>query len=435
MTSVVFFFVLGLTALGALGMLNVTTASLIGLGFMLQMRQDIWQVGGVLFDSFDLALGFIAVAIVVRGLPRGSSLKKSIPRLGVWLCLAAFLSAAYAVSPSGQQNMTDPIRIVYQLYRYAIRFAVLYPIACLLLNTPRKFDQVLTGIVVAADICALMSLRQGYGGDMATGPFSTKNVLGSVLAVPAVLVFADILRGRHSPFVLLSAALLARSALFAASRGAFAGILVGTATAWWFMYHGRVRTRLVALTLAGTLAVTLGIVVKPDLMQRPTIAQFFTTFDPGQDTLSWRIHERWPHFARRAMQRPWLGWGTDLDETLGPRANTSHNGYLALANNFGLPVLGFYLLFSIVALRDAWRVSWRGRDPDDRIRAAKIGGGLACILTHNLVDSVIMLPFAGGELWIFAAVAASLAARVSHARAERAPAASPRPAFALGAGS
>jgi hypothetical protein len=433
MVSAVFFFLLTVAAMGAIGLLSVPLPWLMGFAFMLQVKQDIWRLGGVLCDSFDLALGCLALAMAIRGLRRDWT--KAIPHFGAWLALAAFLAASYTVSPSGQQNMTDPLRVGYQLYRYAVRFAILYPLACLVVDTPRKFDQVLVAIILGADLCAATSIRQGYGGEMATGPFGTKNVLGGVLAVPTVIVFVDILRGRQSVFTLASAALLVRSVLFAASRGAFAGIIMGTGVAWWFMFHGRVRTRLVALTMSGVMACTLLITVKPDLLQRPTIAQFFTTFDPGQDTLSWRIHERWPHFISRAIEKPWLGWGTDLDETLGDRANTSHNGYLALANNFGIPVLLLYLFFATLALRDAWKVSWRGLDAEDRVRAAKIGGGLACILTHNVVDSVIMLPFVGGELWIFAAVAASLVAHGVRARAKRAPARAPRPALVLGAGS
>jgi hypothetical protein len=434
MMAAVFYVALALAAMGALGMITVPIGWLVGLGFVLQVRQGFWQVGGVMFDSFDLGLGCLVLALALRGVRRGS-LTRLVPRLAPWLWLAVLISASYATSPSGQSYMTDPVRDVYQLYRYAIRFVVLYPIACLAFDSPRKFDQVLTGIVLAADVCAVMAIGQGYHGEVVRGPFVTKNVLGGVLAVPIVIVLVDIMRGRQSLFTIASAALLLRGALFAASRGAFAGIIVGTATAWWFLHRGRVRTRVLGLAAGGVLALGLLIAVKPDLLHRPTIAKFFTTFDPGQENLSWRIHERWPYFTRRALQHPWLGWGSDVDLTLGPKANTPHNGYLGLANYFGFPVLALYLVFSVTALRDAWTVARRGRDPADRVRAATIGGGIACILTHNLVDSVVLLTFVGGELWVFAAVAATVAARGRTVRAERTAPAPARPALAVGAGS
>jgi hypothetical protein len=429
--TLVFLAALALTVMGALGLLSMSAASVLGLGLTLQIKQDTWRGAGILFDSFDLTLALVVVALAVRGMPR--NWVKRIPRLGLWLVLAAFLAASYSVSPSGEQNMTDPIRSVYQIYRYGIRFVILYPLACIVLDTPRAFDQLVTGLLVAVDVFSLMAIRQGYTGAMAIGPFATKNVLGGVLAVPVVLVFVDVVRGRPSLFTLVSGVLLARAILFAASRGAFAGILAGSGIAWWFMYRGRIRTRVVALVLAAVAAFILLITVKPDLLQRPTIAQFFTTFDPGQQTLSWRIHERWPHFIHRALQKPWLGWGTDRDESLGPRTNTAHNGYLALANTFGFPVMGFYVLFALIGLRDAWKGSRGAQDPADRVRAAKIGGGIVCLLMHNVVDSVVMLNIAGGELWIFAAVAAGLVARTVRARARRRPAPSGQPVLALGA--
>ena len=415
--------------------LAVPTHLLIGLGFVLQNRQDTWSAGGVLFDSLDATLAFLALALVVRGLPPGASVRRPIPRIIPWTILMAFLSAAYATSPDGSPYMTDPVRIAYQLYRYGIRFGILYPLACLLLDTPKKFDHVLTAIVLAADVAALMSLGQGYSGQFATGPFATKNVLGSVLAVPIVVVFSDILCRRRSMFRLLSAPLIIRSALFASSRGAFAGMLVGTVVSWLIMYRGRVRTRLGMIVATAVVALAVGLLAKPDLLERPTIARLWTTVDLEQSTLVWRTTERWPHFLHRTWQHPWFGWGTNVDETLGKTANTPHNGYLSLAVTFGFPALALYLLFAGIGLRDAWTASSPERDVDERVAAAIVGGGIACILTHNMVDSVIMLPFAGGELWVFAAVAARFAGRAWSPAARRAPIASPEPAFALGAGS
>lgn len=434
-----------LPAIIAIGVLSVAVFVLgaplhwlLGLFFLSQLWQGTRSVGGMLLDSVDVALALIVVSMAVRGLPRDASMRKAVPHLVVWVGLAALLAAAYAVSPDGRPHMTDPLRIAYQLYRYGIRFAILYPIAFLLLNTGRRFDHLVVMIVLVADVFAVMSLGEGYSGDFATGPFETKNGLGAALAVPVVLVFTDLLSGRRSVLAvvaLVSAPLLLRSALFASSRGAFAGMAVGTLVAWGFMLRGRMHTRVGAFVVAAVVALPMTMVVKPDLFGRPTIVRLIDTVDLQGQTFLWRNQKIWPHFTRRALEHPWLGWGTNVDPSLAKATNTPHNGYLSLAVQFGIPVLTLYLFFCCVALRDAWRVVSRCRDPDDRIRAAKIAGGIACILTHNIVDTVITIPFVGGELWVFVAAAAMLAARAREPKAARTPSAAPRTAMAIGAGS
>jgi hypothetical protein len=407
---------------------------LIGLNFLLLVQQDTWSLGGVLFDASDVGFAILGVAIFVRGLPPGSSLKMTRPRLLAWFALAALLGASYSVSPDGAPHMTGFGRIAYQLYRYGVKPVLLYPIACALVNAPWKLDQMFTCMIVAADVFAVMTLPQGYSGRYGTGPFQTKNELAAALIIPVVLVFIDLLSRRRMTLSLLSVPLLVRGVLFASSRGAFAGIAVGMAAAVLLLERGRVRVRLGTLAAAIVVTSTLALLVKPDLFERPTIVRVMTTVDPGQDTLVWRFTERWPYFTHRAWQKPWLGWGTDVDEDLGKSANTPHNGFLALAVSYGFPVLGLYLLFPFLAFRDAWRASARGPDREDRIRAAKIGAAVACILTHNIVDTVVVARFVGSALWIFVAGAAMLAARARRPPARHAAGVLRRPEFAFGTG-
>jgi hypothetical protein len=420
----------------ALVVLGAPSHWLLGLYFLSQLWQGTWSAGGVLLDSADVALALIVLSMAVRGVPRDASPRKTVPHLVVWLGLVALLAAAYAVSPDGRPHMTDPPRIAYQLYRYGVRFAILYPIAWLLLNTGRRFDQLVVMIVLVADVFAIMSFGEGYAGHWATGPFETKNGLGAALAVPVVLVFTDLLSGRRSVLTvvgLVSAPLLLRSALFASSRGAFAGMVVGTLIAGACMLRGRVHARVGAFVVAAVVALPITMIIKPDLFERPTIVRLLDTVDLQGQTFVWRNQKIWPHFARRALEHPWLGWGTNVDPSLLGTTNTPHSGYLSLAVQFGMPVLALYLFFCGVTLRDASRVVSRSRDPADRIRAAKIAGGIACILTHNIVDTVITIPFVGGELWVLVAVAARLAARAREPNAARAPSAAPPAAMAVGA--
>jgi len=421
-------------ALAAGAVLFAPTHYLIGLAFIAQFHQRSIDIAGVRLDSIDVTLFLVAISIAIRGLPRGAT-RIRMPYLFPWLCLVALLIAAYSVSPNGERDMTDPFRIAYQFYRYGLRWVIFYPVGWYLVNRGTKCDDVLAAIIIAADLFALMCFKQGYTGDKVTGPFGTKNELASVLAVPTTLVLSDLLsRRKPSWLILISAPILVRGILFASSRGAFAGIMAGTAAAWWFMHQGRVKTRAGQLALAGVAVLVLALLVKPDLLYRPNIARLFTTVDVKQDNFVWRIQQRWPHFIHRTLERPWLGWGDNVDLTLGKDTNTPHDGYLSLAVMFGIPVLVFYLYFAAVMVLGAWSASSRCRDPVDRIRAARIGGGLVCLLTHNIVDTVITLPFVVAELWLFAAIVVRLAGPGWDAVARRVPAASRRPAMALGTG-
>lgn len=403
-------------ALGGLALASVTlpvlpTHWLVGLVFAVQASQDTWEFGGVFVDSTDMAFLLLGLSLAVRGMPPGTSLRASVPRLGVWCALALLLAAAYAASPDGQVHMTDPARIAYQLYRYALRMVVLYPAACLLVADGRRFDDVMRCMVWSATAFAVMSFAQGYRGEWGTGPFATKNVLGAALAPAAVVVLADLLGGRLSALSVGCGLVLLRGLLFASSRGAFVGVVLGSAVTWMLLARARVQTRAGTLLAAGAALLGLALILQPGVMEWPTIARFFTATDVGQETFVWRLEQRWPHFVRRALERPWLGWGKAVDESLGRRANTPHNGYLALAVTHGIPVLALYLLFACITLRDAHRLAVAAPDPDDRVRAAAVGGALACMLVHTAVDAVIALPFVSAAFWVFAAWTAGSARR------------------------
>jgi len=401
---------IGFAALGAAAVVLASpTHWVLAFYFASQLWQDTYMVAGIALDGVDVSFAALAAVLAVRGRPGDGGPRRRMPRRWLWAGLAAFLVASYAVSPAGGVHMTDPLRAVYQSYRYAIRGILLFPLCYLLVTTGRRFDDVLRAIVLTACACSVMSWAQGYAGQWGTGPFTTKNGLAAALAVPVVFATVDVLcRRRPWPSVLVLLILL-RGALFASSRGAFAGILGGVAVAWWLLLRARVRTRMGALGTACVLAVGLAVVAFPELLDRPTVTRFFTTFDTGQNTFVWRTEDRWPHFFRRALEQPWLGWGEAVDRSLGDRVNTPHNGYLSLAVTHGIPVLALYMLFIGLTMRDGARAAARAPHREDRIRGAKICGALACILIHNVVDAVVVLPFVAGELWLCAAFAPRLA--------------------------
>jgi hypothetical protein len=413
---------LGAVGLGAVAwalVASLPTQWLFGAYFVAQVSLQAWTVSDVSLDSVDLALAVLAVAVLVQGLPR--SPRGAVPHLALWLVLAALLTMSYAASPSGEE-MTDPVRAAYQIYRYALRLVLVYPVACLLLDSGRKFDDVLACIVLATLVFAGMAIVQAYGGQPATGPFKTKNGLGAALAVGTVLAFVEALSGRRWMLAAVAMPVLLRGLLFASSRGAFAGTAVGIAVAGMALFVGGARMRLVSLAAAAVAAATLAFVVRPDLLQRPNVVRLFTTVDLEEENLVWRMQERWPWFFRRVLERPLLGWGEAVDESLdASNALTAHNGYLSLAVTSGVPVLVIYLLFTALAGRDVLLVLRRAGSGEDCVRAARFAGGLACMFTHSMVDAVIVTPFVGGALWVFIAGAGVLARPASNAGAEASP--------------
>jgi hypothetical protein len=406
------FTVLALGAVGAGAIACVLLAVLpshwiFGAYFGAQVFQQTWTLSDVRLGSVDLALGVLGVSLLVHGLPRAP--RGAVPHLFLWVALAALLTMSYAVSPSGEAYMSGLVGSTYQIYRYALRLVLIYPVTCLLVDTGPKFDDVLTCIVLSTVVFACMAIVQGYGGQGATGPFVTKNGLGAALAVGMVLVFIDVLSAHRWVLAALATPILLRGLLFASSRGAFAGTATGIAVACGVLYLARVRMRLATLVVAGVAAVIVGFVLRPDLLARESVLRVFTTVDLQQDNFVWRMQERWPLFTKRALQRPWLGWGEAIDESLGTSALTAHNGYISLAVTSGIPVVALVLVFAALAGGDVLRLVGRTKDPDDYVRAAKIAGGLTCLLTHNVVDAVIVTPFVGGAMWMLMASAGVLA--------------------------
>ena len=186
--------------------------------YFVAQEKGYYRAAGVTVDAIDVTFGFVGLAVLVQGLPR--SPRTAIPHVGLWVVLATFLALSYAASPSGEANMTDPVRGAYQIYRYGLRMALMYPLACLLIDTPEKLDDVILCVVAAGIVFAWMGIVQGYGGLEAVGPFKTKNGLGAALAVFGGVVFLSL----TTPVAAIFALALAPIAFVLASGGAWFGI-------------------------------------------------------------------------------------------------------------------------------------------------------------------------------------------------------------------
>lgn len=372
-----------------------------------------WELGGVLLDPTDLVLASLLAGLLLRGrLCR----PPQVPYLGLWLLLGVLLCVSYLAAPTSQGNLTGPLRITYQLYRYCWKPILFYPLAAVLLCRRDRLRVTWVAIVIAGDLFALQGLPDGYAGLRASGPFRTANELGAVLVVPILTALGLLLiRPSRRSWLLALASLpvLLRAFLFTGSRGAFAAVLVATGLMLGLLFKAPgVRPRIWRLALGSAVLGLLLMVAKPGLTQRPNVKRFLTLSQGTEaSTFRWRIEERWPHFWRIAIASPWLGTGTIVDPGLSDRANTPHNGYLALAVKLGFPTLALYLAFGAAALGNSMRLRRIRGDPRLSAFGALNAAVVVALLVHNLVDSTILMPFIAKLFWLHTAFAAVAARR------------------------
>lgn len=372
-----------------------------------------WELAGIRFDPSDVVLAGLAAGLALRGRWRRREGDGDLPAIGLWALLGGLISAAFLAAPGNQPYLTDPVRALYQLYRYAWKPLLYYPLALLLLADRRRMAQLALALIAAADAAALIAIPQGYAGLRAGGPFRTGNELGGVMVLPLVLCFAGLV-GRPAPrwrwFFVASGLLITRALLFSGSRGAFVAVLAGCALfAAGLLTVGGGRVRVVRLSLLALLAAGGLALLVPDLAERPNVSRLLSVTEGTQaDTLRWRMEQRWPHFGALALDHPFLGTGTDVDWSLGSQANTPHSGYLSLALLHGIPAAALFVAFAALAIRAGIRVFRHGASEPDRLLGLAIAAALAGLLVHNLEESTWPHPFVAKAFWMLTAFALAL---------------------------
>ncbi len=289
--------------------------SLLLLDVLLVPFQGQTQIGGVLLDPSDVIFAALTFGILVRKRLTFQEIRKQVPFFGVWVTLGLLMSVAYLTADKYQQHLTAIHRVIYQVYRFGWKPILFYPLAALFLNSIKGTRHALTAVVLAGNICALMALPQGLRGMKAVGPFGSGNSLGAALVVPFVICFGSIIletSRRSRWFYGLSLLLLGRVLLWAGSRGATAGAVVGTCAVVAVLLAGsRGRSRFLRFVPVGLAAVLILFALKPDLLTRPTVRRAMTISNPMEEnTMQWRIENRWGFFWEKALKRPWFGYGT-----------------------------------------------------------------------------------------------------------------------------
>lgn len=387
--------------------------ALLACGLLVEVLQIESKVGVMRIDPTDVLLAALLAGLVIRGRAGRAAdplLRRS---FRLWFLLGFLLCVSYLLAPVNQSELTDPMRIGYQLIRYCWKPIAFFPFALILLRTPAKAATLIGVAVLTADLFALEAIQQGYAGQQGTGPFITGNQLGGTLVVPTVFALAGVVVGGRRRgvrlFYGLSLLLIGRALLFTGSRGAFVSVFlaVGLFSAVLLTLPAG-RQRIIRIgALAGLLLLAI-LMVKPDLASRPSIQQVRSISEGTQaDTFQWRIGERWPHFLRRALERPLFGYGTAADPSLGDeggRGNTPHNGYLSLAATYGFPVTFLFLFFALVAVRNGFRLLRHSEDPQRRVLGLALVAGMAGVLCHNMIESSLSTDYVAKMFWLICAL-------------------------------
>lgn len=361
---------------------------------LLSTYQGFWTLGGTRVDYTDVMVGCMTMALVLRA-RRSDGERFRIPYFKWWLILALFLSAAYLVAPQNQKNLTDPVRIGYQLYRYCWKPLIYYPLVVMLLRDPGKVERVLTCMILGFDVCAISAIRQGYAGmEAAPGPFGHGNAFASILVAPFMICFGRLFYSKSKPiliFSILSLGLMARALLFSESRAGMASIALSIGTFCALItFTPSGRKRMTQLAPLAILAPIVLFIVRPDILYRPSVQHAMSVTDGTKaSTMQWRMTERWPHFIALAIEKPILGTGTAVDLSLGDAANTPHNGYIALAVRYGFPVAFLYIFFGFGAFYNGVVGFFKTKVTRLRIFAITIASPMTGMLAHNMIESTI----------------------------------------------
>jgi O-antigen ligase len=370
-----------------------------------------WDMAGIFFDPEDLVYMAVILKVVFAARDPGTA-RQRIPYLPLWLLLVGVFSISYLLAPSSQQYLTDPVRIAYQLYRYAVKPLLFYPFAAVFLSDPRTTRAMVFTTVGAGFLCALQSIPEGYAGSRAGGPLGSPNALGAALVVPIVFTFVLLIvwatTAKRRVLLVVCMLVLLRGLLFSGSRGALAASLFGLGLAGFFLFQLRgTRSTLIRFVVPIALLAVL-IVMIPGVLQRPNIQRALSLGEVSaeESTLQWRIDNRWGHFLEKAWESPWFGIGTDVDMSLGASANTPHNGFIAVAVKRGFPAIILYVVFSVLAIVAGVRLI-RGRHPNPwgPITGVLCVTSISALLIHNVVESNFEAPFLSKLLWMYIALA------------------------------
>ncbi|HEV8121692.1 MAG TPA: O-antigen ligase family protein [Candidatus Polarisedimenticolia bacterium] len=362
-------------------------------------------------DALLVAMGVTAVATLASGSSRIERFRTVYTRrmMVLWLFLAVWGTVTFMLGPSNAWLLKDAVHNAWYVYGDLFRSILVFPLVLVCLDDGRSVERVVDILVtVAAGVSVNAILSAMESGDVAMAHFDHNNQLAGYLVLIAPLAAARLLNGSNRWVLALysvSFALMLRALWLAGSRGGLVAFLSAMAVVVLFIP----RRRLAVLGVLGLAGLATVVGLRGDL-NLPMVSRFMAITDyKDVETFQWR-EEQWQIFLEKIAERPVLGWGSDVDESLKDldRARTAHNAFLALCVKSGLPAavawVAILLLTAIAAVR--------GVLSPDRLEERWFWIGilafLAAVVVNNLVESMLLTWFSQGIFWTLAACIALL---------------------------
>lgn len=386
-------------------------------------------------DVLIVALAVPSLLTLAAGSPRRLRFDAPATRLILilWIFLLAWGSITFLLGPANRWLLRGPVRNVWYIYEDIGRSLLVFPLVLICLGTRRSIERVIDLLVLVGTGVSLNAIWLAWTtGENATGHFSAGNALAGylILIIPfatARLMIGSSWLGR----MLHGAALLiiVRAMWLAGSRGGF------VAFACSFVAIGLLVPvrRAAAAAAVGVLALVLLVSARGHVLDSPMVQRFIVLKNPNEvETLQWR-QEQWEIFLQRIHKRPWLGWGSEVDESLQEqdRAQTAHNAFLALSVKSGIPAAVAWGLLLVSLAGITLRQAVLSRVAENRTFWAGTLGFLVALTVHNLVESTLLTGVTQHLVWI---VTACVLLQADFERSRGAAPARQAPALVMSAG-
>jgi O-antigen ligase len=387
----------------------------------------LWLAVSLLIASFyfegylAVGVGFLTVAKLVGALAMGAwflawsrgrravvSTELSWPVAGLTAWIVLSLAAAY-----------DQSAAVIFASRYLMFFVLAFLVVQTVDGQLRRATQLAAVAVASAAVAAVVGMLSFFlgGAERATGPIQDPNDFGFLLAVTVPLAMHQFQiarsRGRRVAAVLALALILAGT-LATFSRGAIVGLAVAGA---YSLMTRRLRTRWALLFLVAALLIAgIANILQPEMVgEALNRKEYIAQRNVNERLIAWQIA------LDQFGTSPVLGVGPgNFDRRYTefglPTARvgiiTTHNAYLNILAELGLPGLALFLSYLAVS----WGML-RRRIPDDQAANA-FRSSLAAGFVIALVGSMFLTEQYYAPLWLLPALGATLVpARMGRSKA------------------
>jgi O-antigen ligase len=369
-----------------------------------------YQIGGLsdvrVQDALILTLSVSAGTALLAGSRRRLRLRVPVTKivLALWVFLLVWGTIAFLLGPANQWLLKDATHNAWYVYRDIGRSLIVFPLVLLCLDNRQSVTRLIDTMVATGAGVALDTIwLTRYSQENAAGPFSHPNALAGYMVMIMPLASAHLLLGERPLRRVLHGAALAvmlRALWLSGSRGGLVAFLASFAVLTIFVP----RRRAVAVGAAGLVGLVLVVALRGDVLNMPMMHRFIVLTDVKDvETFQWR-QEQWALFIQKIRERPWLGTGSDVDESLQEldRARTAHNVFLALSVKSGIPSAAAWGLVLIALLGLSLRRVLLSGTAQEKAFWVGALSFLVGLVLDNLVESNLISVPAQHCFWIVA---------------------------------